>query len=287
MPRRRVEFRRPTLFTRSGLRLPSLLLLLTIIKPFECVSDISSKGCGRNMHQHSSVKLRDDTSPAFQKLNSKIIDARNQIVVLTDDPWSISDMPAQRKKELLEALRANIKAPHIAQVHLLGDASSRGSLPFDKLPFEKLFTYDLKSRMTFYTAIEYANRCLPSGTTFAIANADIIFAHESTRLLPRFLQQNSVVALTRHELNERGQGVLHSDPSVSQDVWSMKTPFEANKTLDVPLGYLGSDNRLFAQRHAGQPAQLVHRRGRLASAPLKHPREKGDPSRAVQIRGNV
>jgi hypothetical protein len=38
--------------------------------------------------------------------------------------------------------------------------------------------------------------------------------------------------------------VLNSDPSVSQDVWSMKTPFEANKTLDIPLGYLGSDNRV-------------------------------------------
>lgn len=195
------------------------------------------------MHQQGN-KLRDDTSPAFQKLNSKIIDTRNQIVVLTDDPWSISDMPAKRRQELFEALQANIEAPHIAQVHLLGEASSQGSLPFRKLPSEKLFTYDLKSRMTFYTAIEYANRCLPSGTTFAIANADIILAHESTRLLPRFLLQNAVVALTRHELNERGQGGLNSDTSVSQDVWSMKTPFEANKTLDIPLGYLGSDNRV-------------------------------------------
>jgi hypothetical protein len=192
--------------------------------------------------------LRDDTPPpALQVLNSKIVDARNQIVVLTDNPSSINDIPAKRKTELLEALQSNLRAPHVAQVHLLGEASSQGTLPFEKLPFEKskkLFTYDLESRMTFYTAIDYANRCLAPGTTFVIANADINFAHESTRLLPRFLQPNAVVALTRHNLNENGQGVLHSDPSASQDVWSMTTPFQANEALDIPLGYLGSDNRI-------------------------------------------
>jgi hypothetical protein len=237
--------KRPIFFTKSGLHALTLFLLLTRFKSFECLHS-SFQECGRSIHHRgNNVHLRDSASPAFQELASKIIDTRNQIAVITDNPWSIHDMPRKRKNELLKALHANLKAPHVAQVHLLGEVSSRGTLPLENLSrsSRKLFTYDLESRMTFYTAIEYANRCLPSGTTFVIANADIIFAHESTRLLPRFLQQSAVVALTRHNMNERGQGVLHSDPSASQDVWSMKTPFEAHEGLDIPLGYLGSDNR--------------------------------------------
>lgn len=243
--RRRVGLKRPIIFTSSGLCLASLVMFLTTVQLFNGVRTVPLQECGKRVSQQYEVSLRDRMYLALHEY-STAIDTRNQLVVLTDNPWSILDMPNERRTELLSALHANLKAPHIAQVHLLGKAFPSDALRLEAIPQakQKLFTYDLDSRMTFFTAIEYANRCLPPGTTFVIANADIILAHESARLLPRFLIPNAVVALTRHNLNERGEGVLHSDPSASQDVWSMRAPFHVTQELDVPLGYLGSDNRV-------------------------------------------
>lgn len=103
-------------------------------------------------------------------------------------------------------------------------------------------------------AIRYANAVLPAGTTFVVSNADIVFAHESVRLVTRIKPDaDVVVALSRHEVqafDRKGVGAsgdratLHPDPSLSQDAWFMRTPFPEDPGFDFPMGTLGSDNKL-------------------------------------------
>jgi len=163
----------------------------------------------------------------------------NRFVVITDNPFLMSKIPARRKAELLRSVRMNLDSPYVSSLHLLNMA------PNDTLyPSEKLHVYDLGWRSSFLDAIRYANAVLPSDTLFAVANADIVFAHDSVRFLTRINDSDVVAALSRHDVDEDGGATIHEDPSQSQDAWFMRTPFPEDPRFDFPLGALGADNKL-------------------------------------------
>lgn len=164
----------------------------------------------------------------------------DQLVVITDNPFLIPNLPDRRKDELSRSVRMNLDSPHVLSLHLLNTAPDNGTL----YPGGKLHVYDLGWRSTFLDAIRYANAMLPPKTLFVISNADIVFAHDSVRLLARVKDPDVVVALSRHEVHEDGHATLHGDPSLSQDAWFMRTPFPEDAGFDFPMGTLGSDNKL-------------------------------------------
>jgi hypothetical protein len=192
----------------------------------------------------------------------------HQVVVITDNPFLISNLPERRKEELSRAVRMNLDSPYVASLHLLNQAPNQTFYPGGKL-----HVYNLGWRSTFLDAIRYANAALPKGTTFVVSNADIVFAHESVSLVPRIKSTDVVVALSRHEVQAEkhhhhqqqqqqllGGGsssrssssssrnklgaTLHPDPALSQDAWFMRTPFPEDPGFDFPMGTLGSDNKL-------------------------------------------
>lgn len=163
----------------------------------------------------------------------------NMVVVVTDNPLMIPNMSRRRKAELERAVRLNLDSPYVSQLHLLNEAENS-----TLLPGQKLRVYSMGWRTTFLDAIRYANAVLEYGSTFVVANADIVFSHESVRLIARINDPNVVVALSRHDVLENETTVLHKDPPVSQDAWFMRTPFPEDPRFDFPMGALGSDNKL-------------------------------------------
>lgn len=164
----------------------------------------------------------------------------DQFVVITDNPFLIPNLPKRRKDELSRSVRMNLESPDVSSLHLLNEAPNNQTL----YPGGKLTVYDLGWRSTFLDAIRYANAMLPPNTMFVVSNADIVFAHESVRLIARIKDPDVVVALSRHEVHEDGHATLHEDPSLSQDAWFMRTPFPEHPGFDFPMGTLGSDNKL-------------------------------------------
>lgn len=160
-------------------------------------------------------------------------------MVITDNPFLMPKLPDRRKNELMRSVRMNLDSPLVYALHLLNQAPNQTLYPGGKL-----HVYDLGWRSTFLDAIRYANAMLPPQTVFVVANADIVFAHESVRLIPRIQDSNVVVALSRHDVHEDGRATLHEDPPLSQDAWFMRTPFPEHPGFDFPMGTLGSDNKL-------------------------------------------
>lgn len=167
------------------------------------------------------------------------IATRDQFVVITDNPFLMPSLPERRKNELLRSVRMNLDSPYVSALHMLNQAPNT-----TLYPSEKLHVYDLGSRSTILDAIRYANAALAPGTMFVIANADVVFVHDSVRLISRIRDANVVAALSRHDANEGGNAMLHEDPHLSQDAWFMRTPFPEHPGFDFPLGALGSDNKL-------------------------------------------
>jgi hypothetical protein len=164
----------------------------------------------------------------------------DQLVLITDNPFSMPNLPKARKDELLRAIEMNIQSPHVSKLHVLNKD------PHDILiSHNKLLVHDLGWRSTFLDAIRYANSILPAGTMFVITNSDIVFAHDSLRVIARIKDPAVVVALSRHDVDEDGHAaLLQEDPPLSQDAWFMRAPFPEHSGFDFPLGALGSDNKL-------------------------------------------
>jgi hypothetical protein len=198
---------------------------------------------GLSPHRHHDHHHEQSTNDAthHHMYRSNADDHTFAFAVITDNPFAIPHLPECRKNELLRSVRMNLDSPFVSSLHLLNQVAN------DTLyPGGKLRVYDLGWRSTFLDAIRYANAVLPPNTMFAIANADIVFSHETVGVLPRIEDPSVVVALSRHEVHEEdgGRATLHEDPSLSQDAWLMRTPFPEDPGFDFPMGTLGSDNKL-------------------------------------------
>lgn len=120
-------------------------------------------------------------------------------LVITDNPFVMTGVPTTRKKELEMSISMNLASPYVSQLHLLNRARNDSWCPSQKLK-----VYDLGRRSTLLDAIRYANAVLPAKSLFAIANADIVFQHESVRLMARIRDERAVVALSRYDVSANG-----------------------------------------------------------------------------------
>lgn len=211
--------------------------------PDPSANDLATSAGGANslVSFFSSQRPRDRRQAS--RKNSKTIPVQDQVVLVTDNPFLIPNMPERRKLELLRSIQMNLESPYVQGLHLLNLAPENGTSLIPG-PGNKLHVYELGWRSMFFDAIRYANAALPRGTMFAIANADIAFAHDTVRLIARMKDPDVVITLSRHEVHENETANLHTDPALSQDAWFMRTPFPEDPSFDFPMGTLGSDNKL-------------------------------------------
>ena len=148
-----------------------------------------------------------------------------------------NDSSPERCQELRQCLYNNNNNVLIDNIYLFSDVE-----PYDYewVGSNKIIEVKINKRLAFQDCIDFANKNL-NGQICIISNADIYFDETLEKLYQKNLD-NTMLAITRHELMLDNTQVLHSPASDCQDAWIFKSPFTINIDPDCVLGIPGCDN---------------------------------------------
>lgn len=142
-----------------------------------------------------------------------------------------------RMNEILYVLQKNISNPLIDHIYLLNEKE------YEELPeHDKLTKIIINKRITFKDAFLFADK-LEESSLKIFSNNDMSFDN-TLNLLNNYDMDNKCLALTKYEVYsyQPYKYKFYSYP-LSQDVWIFKK-IKYITSLNIPLGYLGCDNRL-------------------------------------------
>lgn len=138
-----------------------------------------------------------------------------------------------RQVEIDAALLYNAQNHFIGRIHAFAEPNLNPTI------FGTTITHHpTQHRATFQDFVEYARNAIPTGDICIIANSDIIF-DETIGLLTKINLAGRCLALTRYDIEQNGEIVLHPDYD-SCDSWIFLNPITVS--VNYQLGILGCDN---------------------------------------------
>ena len=159
---------------------------------------------------------------------------------------------ADRQAEYDFCVQANLDNPNVTEVHNM--VESETVVPDWFKNHEKYREFTVLSRLTYKTAIDYANKFLV-GRTVALANLDIFLDHATKWGGVKGLNEMGIIlCLARHEFD--GEGSSSKDKNLdnlayatAQDCWVFQAPIHV-KECDFSIGMLGCDSAIAQRFHA-------------------------------------
>ena len=154
----------------------------------------------------------------------------------------------QRKEELFEVLRANIKKKFIKKIILLIDDNTFKN---KKLISSKLTIVRFNRRPTYADWIKESRKNLNHDEYFVIANADIEFQDDFEELISNELvNEKSFLLLSRYDLIGDKDLRLVKNAYYTQDTWCLRSNDLKNieeshlSALNIKLGIPRCDNKI-------------------------------------------
>lgn len=162
---------------------------------------------------------------------------------------SYAEPNVARMGEYITCMLANLNHYYVKTVYNLYESEDR--IPDEVRSHPKYRGYPLRKRMTYEDAFAFASKNLAPDEIVGILNLDIYvaLAFDMSELHNVLADKNTVLALSRHELDEK-TGTPYMDPafvsifhSNTQDGWFFKNPIR-NADYNIELGRLGCDNAI-------------------------------------------
>lgn len=152
-----------------------------------------------------------------------------------------------RMKEINDVIELNVKNDLIDEIHLLNERIYDNSI----LQHSKIKQIDIKCRLTYKKAFEYANTLSPT-TVKILSNSDISFNPSSLQYVKKINLTNVCLTLTRHNVisikpfKYKLYESIHtiSGGSASQDTWIFTKIDKITDEYNFALGIPGCDNHI-------------------------------------------
>lgn len=151
-----------------------------------------------------------------------------------------------RLNEYKSCIENNLNHPRIDSIHVLYDTSRDDEICSLHAFLQSkgiTITY-VSDRPTYSDCFSLANKLYPR-KNIILSNSDIFF-NETLDLLDSISLQNNFIALTRWNLTETGELVIHNC-LYSQDTWIFSTPFNDFCQYPIQMGIPACDGKLIKQ----------------------------------------
>lgn len=152
---------------------------------------------------------------------------------------------AERQDEYDYCVKANLENSNVVKLHCLIEPETK--VPDWLSKHAKYVEFKVIGRLTYRTAIDYANRML-AGQICAVSNLDIFLDQNSKwDMLPGLFDMSIVMCLARHEFDgessTKDKNLQNLAYATAQDCWVFQSPVFV-KDCDFALGRLGCDNAI-------------------------------------------
>ena len=144
-----------------------------------------------------------------------------------------------RFAELMFALKKNIENKFIEKIILLNEKILNLDISNNKIQ-----QVNIKKRLTYKIAFDYARDNLEKNKIIILSNSDIWFDNTLSKI-NNFNMNRTVLALSRYEKKKNGKyAIFHKNTSYTQDCWIFKNPINIDFPHNIQLGRGGCDNRI-------------------------------------------
>jgi len=137
---------------------------------------------------------------------------------------------------MIKALNNNIKNSNIEEIILLNEEKL-------DLDYPKVKQIVINKRLTYKFAFDWAKTNLPTGKNVILCNSDIWFDNSICNI-KHFNMTNTIMALSRYDIQKNGKYKLFDKYQRSQDSWIFENPIKLDHNYDIELGRGGCDNRI-------------------------------------------
>ena len=144
-----------------------------------------------------------------------------------------------RFAEFLFALKKNIENKFIEKIILLNEKILNLDISNNKIQ-----QVNIKKRLTYKIAFDYAKDNLEKNKIIILSNSDIWFDNTLSKI-NNFNMDKSVLALCRYDKKKNGKYVINNNIGHgAQDSWIFKNPINIDFPHNIELGRGGCDNRI-------------------------------------------